>query len=71
VRHTFASTLLSAGVSVKAAAEWLGHKSATITLETYAHLMPVDEDRARGVLDQAFGRCWGLSGDWHSLSASR
>ena len=50
-RHTFASTLLSEGVSVKAVADWLGHASPTVTLNTYAHLMPVDEDRARSVLD--------------------
>jgi hypothetical protein len=25
-----------------------------ITLQTYAHLMPMDEDRARGLLDAAF-----------------
>jgi integrase len=53
-RHTFASTLLSEGVSVKAVADWLGHASPTVTLSTYAHLMPVDEDRARRVLDDAF-----------------
>jgi hypothetical protein len=41
---------------VKAVADWLGHASPVITLETYAHLMPVDEDRARSVLDGAFQR---------------
>jgi integrase len=56
LRHTFASTLLSSGVSVKAVADWLGHASPTITLDTYAHLMPVDDDRARVVLDRAFAR---------------
>jgi len=34
-------------------ADWLGHASATITLSTYAHLMPADEDVARTVLDEA------------------
>jgi integrase len=43
-------------VSVKAAADWLGHASPTITLSTYAHLMPADDDVARGVLDEAFTR---------------
>jgi integrase len=56
LRHTFASTLLSNGVSIKAVADWLGHSSPTITLSTYAHLMPVDEDRARAVLQGAFAR---------------
>ena len=54
-RHTFASTLLSRGVSVKAVADWLGHASPTITLTTYAHLMPADEEVARTVLDAALG----------------
>jgi integrase len=53
LRHTFASTLLSRGVSIKAVADWLGHASPTITLTTYSHLMPADEDVARGVLDAA------------------
>lgn len=51
LRHTYASTLLSHGVNVKAVADWLGHASPTITLSTYAHLMPSDDDVARGVLD--------------------
>jgi integrase len=54
-RHTFASTLLSGGVSVAAAAEYLGHSPAVL-LKTYAHLMPADHDRARAVVQAAFGR---------------
>ena len=53
LRHTFASTLLSRGVSVKAVADWLGHASPVVTLSTYAHLMPADEEVARGILDAA------------------
>jgi hypothetical protein len=47
-RHTFASTLLSRGVSVKAVADWLGHGRPVTTLRTYAHLMPPDEDASPG-----------------------
>ena len=54
LRHTFASTLLSRGVSIKAVADWLGHASPTITLDTYAHLMPTDDEVGRSVLDAAF-----------------
>jgi len=54
LRHTYASTLLSRGVSIKAVADWLGHASPTTTLSTYAHVMPADDDVARGVLDAAF-----------------
>jgi integrase len=56
LRHTFASTLLSRGVSIKAVADWLGHASPTVTLSTYAHVMPADEEVARGVLDAALTR---------------
>ena len=31
----------------------LGHSSAVITLRTYAHLWPGDEDRTRDVMDAA------------------
>jgi integrase len=52
-RHTYASTLLSGGVSVAAAAEYLGHTPAML-LGTYAHLVRADHDRAREVIDGAF-----------------
>ena len=52
-RHTFASTLLSAGVPVPAVAEYLGH-SPGVLLGTYAHLMPADHDRARSAVQAAF-----------------
>lgn len=52
-RHTFASVLLSGGVSVAAAAEYLGHSPAEL-LRTYAHLVPQDHDRARSIVEEAF-----------------
>ncbi|HVM09914.1 MAG TPA: tyrosine-type recombinase/integrase [Acidimicrobiales bacterium] len=54
-RHTYASTLLSGGVGVPAAAEYLGH-TPSVLLKTYAHLMPADHDRARSVVQAAFTR---------------
>lgn len=54
LRHTFASTLLSRGVSVKAVSSWLGHANPAVTLQVYAHLMPDDPDVARRVLDDVF-----------------
>jgi integrase len=39
-RHTAASLMLASGVPVKVVAEMLGHSSPTITLETYAHVLP-------------------------------
>lgn len=54
-RHTYASVLLAGGVSVAAAAEYLGHSPAVL-LGTYAHLVPQDHDRARATVQAAFGR---------------
>jgi integrase len=54
-RHTFASTLLSGGVSVAATAEYLGH-TPVVLLSTYAHLVPADHERARSVVEAAFAR---------------
>lgn len=53
LRHFAASALISGGASVKQVQTFLGHSSAVITLRTYAHLFPGDEDRTRTVLDAA------------------
>jgi integrase len=52
-RHFAASALISRGASVKQVQTFLGHASAVITLRTYAHLWPGDEDRTQNVLDAA------------------
>jgi len=54
LRHFFASALISGGASVKQVQTVLGHASAVITLRTYAHMWPGDEDRTRDVMDAAF-----------------
>ncbi|MDQ6782476.1 MAG: tyrosine-type recombinase/integrase [Actinomycetota bacterium] len=54
-RHTFASVLLSNGVSVAATAEYLGD-TPSVVLGTYAHLMPADHDRARAAVEAAFAQ---------------
>lgn len=53
LRHFFASALISGGASVKQVQTVLGHSSAVITLRTYAHLWPGDDDRTRDVMDAA------------------
>jgi integrase len=53
LRHYCASALISAGASVVQVQHVLGHASSVITLRTYAHLFPGDEDRIRNALDAA------------------
>jgi integrase len=40
LRHTCATLLLSAGENAKVVSERLGHASITLTLDTYAHVLP-------------------------------
>lgn len=49
LRHYHASVLVAAGVSVRYVADRLGHASATLTLSTYSHLMPHEDDRAAAI----------------------
>lgn len=54
LRHSFASALISAGCSVKAVADAMGHQSPTVTLQTYASLWPGDDDRIRSAIASAW-----------------
>lgn len=51
LRHHHASVLLSSGASVVAVARRLGHKDATETLATYAHVMPSDDSALAALTD--------------------
>lgn len=51
LRHTHASLLFEAGQSVKVVQERLGHASAQVTLNTYAHLLDDAQTRAAAALD--------------------
>jgi integrase len=48
LRHFYASGLIAEGCDVVTVQRALGHRSATVTLSTYAHLWPSAEDRTRG-----------------------
>ena len=51
LRHFFASGLIATGCDVVTVQRALGHSSATVTLNTYAHLWPTAEDRTRAAAD--------------------
>lgn len=51
LRHTYASWLIEAGLSVKTVQARLGHASATETLEVYSHLWPDSDDDTRAAID--------------------
>lgn len=69
-RHFAASALISGGASVKQVQAFLGHASAVITLRTYSHLWPGDEDRTRNVLDAALAP-FGTAADSSRTAAER
>lgn len=50
LRHTAASLAISAGANVKVVQRMLGHKSAKVTLDTYAALFPDDLDHVSDAL---------------------
>ena len=54
-RHTAASLLLAQGVSPRTIMEVLGHSQITLTLNTYAHVMPAMLEDAAGKMDAILG----------------
>jgi integrase len=59
LRHSHATDLLRAGVPVKVVSERLGHASITITLNTYAHVLPDMQDEAARQTDAILARVTG------------
>ena len=69
LRHTAASLAVSSGANVKAVQRMLGHKSAAMTLDTYADLFDDDLDAVAMRLDAgAVRKMWAKCG--HSVGAA-
>ena len=47
MRHYYATGLVADQVNLKAAQKHLGHSKASVTLDTYAHAQPEDDDKTR------------------------
>ena len=50
-RHSHASLLISKGVPITMISKRLGHSNIEMTFNTYAHLIPEDEDKAINALE--------------------
>jgi integrase len=66
LRHTAASLAVSAGVNALALQRMLGHKSAKVTLDTYADLFDADLDAVAATLHKSYslgsvGKMWAQS----------
>jgi integrase len=64
LRHFYASALIAGGASVRQVQAVLGHASAVVTLQTYAHLWPGDDDRTRTIIDSVLGASCGPDADY-------
>jgi integrase len=53
LRHFYASALIRHGENVKTVQRRMGHSSAAVTLDTYAHLWPDADDRTREAVERA------------------
>jgi integrase len=50
-RHTCASTMMAAGVPIKAVSTYMGHSSIAITYDRYGHLLPGSANEATNLID--------------------
>nr|WP_101255003.1 tyrosine-type recombinase/integrase [Streptomyces barkulensis] len=55
LRHGYISTLVQAGVSIKAVQTYAGHSNPGVTMKVYAHVLPGADDTARTVIEAALG----------------
>ncbi|NTW28882.1 MAG: site-specific integrase [Coriobacteriia bacterium] len=62
LRHTHATLLLKAGESVKVVSDRLGHSTATLTLDTYTHVLPGMDAAAADRFDRMLGEAQARTG---------
>jgi integrase len=56
LRHTAATLLLAQGVDPRTIMETLGHSQISLTLNTYAHVLPALQSDAADKMDAILGR---------------
>ncbi|MET9222225.1 tyrosine-type recombinase/integrase [Streptomyces sp. NPDC003300] len=55
LRHFYASLLIADGQTPKTVQKPLGHSKPSITLDTYTHLWPKEEDATAAAVEAALG----------------
>jgi len=55
LRHGCATFMLAAGVPSRAIMEVLGHSGISVTMSTYAHVLPALRQEAADAIDEVFG----------------
>jgi len=60
LRHSQVALLIAQGAHVKEIADRVGHANPTVTMRTYAHVLPSLEERLRDGLEDTFrsARSW-------------
>jgi integrase len=53
LRHACATLLLGRDVHAKLVQELLGHRTISVTLDTYSHVLPGMSNAAAGAMDEA------------------
>jgi integrase len=55
LRHGYATFMPAAGVPTRAIMEVLGHSGISVTMNTYAHVLPALRQEAADAIDELFG----------------
>lgn len=56
LRHTYATLALANGVPIRVVSDTMGHSRSSVTIDTYAHVLPSQERLAADQMDAVFGR---------------
>ncbi|MEX2287745.1 MAG: site-specific integrase [Planctomycetaceae bacterium] len=56
LRHTYATLALANGVPIRVISDTMGHSGSSVTIDTYAHVLPSQERLAADKMDAVFGR---------------
>lgn len=55
LRHTYATLALANGVPIRVVSDTMGHSRSSVTIDTYAHVLPAQERVAADKMDAMFG----------------